>query len=69
MEYTEDVILNVNMKGVKRKLEKGKSNWTSNILNGIKKHKTVFIATISLSLFIAIDIALLTNFMNLLTSI
>ena len=69
MEYTKDLILNVNMKDVKHKIKKGKTGWTSSILNSIKKHKTITIATISLSLFIAIDIALLTNFMYLLTSI
>ena len=69
MEYTNDLILNVNMKDVKHKIKEGKSSWTSTILNSIKKHKTITIATISLSLFIAIDIALLTNFMYLLTSI
>lgn len=67
MEYTKDLILNVNMKEINRKASK--VNWTSSILNNIKKHKTVIIATISLSLFIAIDIALLTNFVSLLTKV
>ncbi len=69
MEYTKDLILNVNMKDVKHKIKEGKSSLTSSILNSIKKHKTITIATISLSLFIAIDIALLTNFIYLLTSV
>ncbi len=67
MEYTKDLILNVNMKEARHKIEKTK--WTSSILKHIKNYKTAFIATIALSLFIAIDIALLTGFVSLLTKI
>ena len=69
MEYTKDLILNVNMKEVNHKKQKGKTAWTSSIVKNIKQHKTAVIATIALSLFIAVDVALLTSFVSLLTKI
>ena len=67
MEYTKDLILNVNMKEARHKIEK--TTWTSSIWNNVKKHKGGVVAIVGLSIFIIIDIILLTSFVNLLTKI
>ena len=68
MEYTKDLILNVKMKEVKHKIG-SKTTWTSSVWNSVKKHKGGVVTIVGLSIFIIIDIILLTSFVNLLTKI
>ena len=57
MEYTKDLILNVNYQEIKRH---------KSIKKAILRHKVAFIALTSTILFVCIDIVLIMNFIELL---
>ena len=65
MEYTKDIILNVNYKkgvGFNRLKE-----WTTSFRKAIKNNKLVVITLTLLTTLIAIDIALVNSFLQLLS--
>lgn len=64
MEYTKDIILNIKYEG-----NKEKQNWTSNVYNNLKRNKFIY-SILSLTMFfMAFDIILVNNFVNLLSKI
>ena len=69
MEYTKDLILNVNCKDIKHGFLESKKNWTSIVFQKIKRHKIVLGAVTIASVFITIDVILLVNFINVLASL
>lgn len=67
MEYTKDVILDINYKReigiVKLK------NWTSKVKKVIKSNKTIIFILAMLTILIGIDIVLVNSFLELLTKL
>lgn len=64
MEYTKDIILNIKYEG-----NSEKQSWTSTIYNNIKRNKFIY-SLISITMFfMAFDIVLVNNFVNLLSKI
>lgn len=66
MEYTKDIILNIKYEG---DLSNENKNWTSNIYKNIKKNKFIYSIVSVTVLFMAFDIILVNNFINLLSQI
>ena len=66
MEYTKDIILDIKYEG---NIDKQNRNWTSYIYKNIKGNKFIYsIITITI-FFMAFDIILVNNFINLLSKI
>lgn len=65
MEYTKDMIFSVSYDEVNNVLTNEKKR-TSIFFEGIRKHKIMVASVLSLIVFIAIDVALITNFLKIL---
>ncbi len=68
MEYTKDVIFNVNYKDKLGRIILSNKKSKSKILNIIKENKLVITVLCSLVVLISIDIVLVNNFIKLLTT-
>ena len=66
MEYTKDIILNIKYEG---DISGENKNWTSNIYKSIKKNKFIYSIVSITVIFMAFDIILVNNFINLLSKI
>lgn len=66
MEYTKDIILNIKYEG---DVSNESKNWTSNIYKNIKKNKFIYSIVTVTAFFMAFDIILVNNFINLLSKI
>ena len=66
MEYTKDIILNIKYEG---DISGENKNWTSNIYKSIKKNKFIYSIVSITVIFMAFDIVLVNNFINLLSKI
>lgn len=67
MEYTKDIILDINCKkeiGI-RKLK----NWTSKMKKGLKNNRAIVITLSLLTTLIVIDIVLVNSFLQLLSKL
>ena len=64
MEYTKDIILNLNYKeGISNNKLK---NWTSKLKKVIKTNKIIFICLTMLTTLITADLLLISSFLNIL---
>ncbi|MBO5413763.1 MAG: hypothetical protein J6A29_05725 [Clostridia bacterium] len=64
MEYTKDIILNIKYEG-----DNEKESWTSSIYKSMKKNKFIYSVITITVVFMAFDIVLVNNFVNLLSKI
>lgn len=65
MEYTKDVVLNINYKeGINTSKFK---IWTSNLKKVVNKNKIIFISLIMLTTLISADLILISSFLNILS--
>lgn len=69
MEYTNDVIFHVRYNEVKNKLEFEEEKWTSRVKNKLLKNKKIVIFLSVCAVFMALDIILVYQFTNLLSTL
>lgn len=67
MEYTKDIILNLNYK---EKLNTSKIKlWTSNLKKRVKSNKLIVATLVILTTLVSIDILLINSFLNFLSKL